>query len=234
MRDLLTGLGQGLAPAALPLLLVWGTIVGLDLVSLPQLLLSRPIVVGAVAGAIVGDVEAGLRVGLLLELFALDVLAVGAVRYPDYGPATVGAVALAAGAPWELVLGVAAGLALVVGAIGGWSHQWVRHANARALQDRVDALAVGDAATVRALQRGGIARDAGRSLLLTAAALLAALLLRGHASPDRTTALLLTLAAVGAGLAAGANGALRSAGRGARLGWLAVGVGAGTALALLR
>ena len=52
-----------------------------------------------------GDVEAGLRVGVLLELFALDVLPVGAVRYPDYGPATVAAVALAAGAPWQFALG---------------------------------------------------------------------------------------------------------------------------------
>jgi mannose/fructose/N-acetylgalactosamine-specific phosphotransferase system component IIC len=234
VRDLLTGLGQGLAPATLPLLLAWGTAVGLDLVSLPQFLLSRPIVVGAVAGAIAGDLEAGLRVGLVLEFFALDVLAVGAVRYPDYGPATVGAVAIAAGAPWELTLGIATGLALVVGAIGGWSLQWVRHSNARALRDRVDALARGDADAVRALQRAGIARDAGRSLLLTAGALAAALLLRAYAHPDRATALLLTLAAVGAALAAGANGALRSAGRGARLGWLAAGAGVGTALAFLR
>ena len=45
----------------------------------------------------------------LLELFALDVLPIGAVRYPDYGPATVAAAALAAGAPWELGLGLSVG-----------------------------------------------------------------------------------------------------------------------------
>jgi hypothetical protein len=76
----------------LPLLL-WGTLVGLDLVSVPQAMISRPVVAGTVAGALAGDVEAGLRVGILFELFALDVLPVGAVRYPDYGPATVSAAA---------------------------------------------------------------------------------------------------------------------------------------------
>ncbi|MBA3761296.1 MAG: PTS sugar transporter subunit IIC, partial [Gemmatimonadales bacterium] len=70
-------------------LLVWGTLVGLDLVSVPQAMISRPLVAGTVAGWLVGDVEAGLRIGVVFELFALDVLPVGAVRYPDYGPATV-------------------------------------------------------------------------------------------------------------------------------------------------
>jgi len=88
-----------LDPLAVVLLVGWGTLVALDLVSVPQAMLSRPLVAGTVAGWIVGDVEAGLRVGIVLELFALDVLPIGAVRYPDYGPATVVGVALAAGAP---------------------------------------------------------------------------------------------------------------------------------------
>src|SRR6266516_8090724 len=36
-------------------LLVWGTLVGLDLVSVPQMMIARPIVAGPVAGAILGD-----------------------------------------------------------------------------------------------------------------------------------------------------------------------------------
>ena len=74
--------------------------------SVPQGLLSRPLVAGTVAGWLAGDVEAGIRMGVLFECFALDVLPIGAVRYPDYGPATVVATALAAGAPWEFGLGV--------------------------------------------------------------------------------------------------------------------------------
>jgi len=110
-----------LAPHAIVLLLVWGTVVALDLVSVPQAMLSRPLVAGTVAGWLAGDVEAGLRVGVVLELFALDVLPIGAVRYPDYGPATVAAVALAAGAPWELGLGLSVGMALLLAVLGGWS-----------------------------------------------------------------------------------------------------------------
>ena len=75
------------------LLIVWGMVVALDLVSVPQGLLSRPLVAGTVAGWIAGDLEAGLRMGVLFECFALDVLPIGAVRYPDYGPATVVAAA---------------------------------------------------------------------------------------------------------------------------------------------
>jgi len=101
-----------LAPINLALLVLWGTLVALDLVSVPQAMLSRPLVAGTVAGWILGDVEAGLRVGVVLELFALDVLPIGAVRYPDYGPATVVGVALAAGAPWEFGLGVSVGVAV--------------------------------------------------------------------------------------------------------------------------
>ena len=53
-------------------LLIWGSLVALDLVSLPQAMFSRPLVAGTVAGWIAGDVEAGLRTGVLFELFALD------------------------------------------------------------------------------------------------------------------------------------------------------------------
>ena len=92
------------AIGALVLLGLWATVAGLDLVSIPQGLLSRPIVVGAASGFLLGDPAAGFRVGVLLELFDLDVLPVGASRYPDYAAATAGAVLASAGAPtgWSL------------------------------------------------------------------------------------------------------------------------------------
>src|SRR3954453_349510 len=111
----------GLAPHVVALLVLWGTIVAVDLVSVPQAMLSRPLVAGAIAGWIAGDFEAGLRVGVVLEVFPLDVLPIGAVRYPDYAPATVAATALAAGAPWEPGLGVREGVGLVMAVAGGWS-----------------------------------------------------------------------------------------------------------------
>jgi len=223
-----------LAPISVVLLLAWGALVALDLVSVPQAMFSRPLVAGTVAGWIVGDVEAGLRVGVVLELFALDVLPIGAVRYPDYGPATVVGVALAAGAPWELGLGLSVGLALILASLGGWSLQLVRRWNARAIQHHAAALAAGESGAIRRLQYAGLARDGARGVVLTGLGLLAAWALGRWLGLDRGTAVGLTLVAVGSGLAAAATGAVRSAGRGTRLKWLAAGAAAGALLAVLR
>lgn len=216
----------------LPLLL-WGTLVGLDLVSVPQAMISRPVVAGVVAGALAGDVEAGLRIGVLFELFALDVLPVGAVRYPDYGPATVSAVALGAGTPWELGLGVSAALGLVLAMLGGWSLQVVRRWNARAIQQRTAALAAGESRAIRWLQYGGVLRDALRGFTLTLAGLVLASTVTESVRLDRPTAVAFTLVAVGSGLAAAASSAFRGSGRGPRLKWLIAGLGIGIVLAVL-
>lgn len=216
------------------LLVLWGTLVALDLVSVPQAMISRPLVAGAVAGWLAGDVEAGVRVGAVLELFALDVLPIGAARYPDYGPATVAAAALAAGAPWELGLGVSVGTALVLAVLGGWTLQVARRWNAAAIQRHAAALAAGESGTIRQLQYGGLLRDAARGAVLTAGGLVLAWGLARWLTLDRRTAVGLTLIAIGAGVSAAAAGAVRSAGRGTRLKWLAVGAAAGTLLAVLR
>ncbi|MGE5230333.1 MAG: PTS sugar transporter subunit IIC [Deltaproteobacteria bacterium] len=215
-------------------LLAWGTLVGLDLVSVAQAMIARPFVAGGVAGVLLGDPGAGLRVGVLLELFALDVLPVGAARYPDYGPATVAATAVAAGSPWELSLGLAGTVGLLVSVLGGWSLQRLRRLNATAVQRHAAALAAGESAAIRRLQYGGIARDALRSGLLTAAGLAAAWVADRWLLLDRRTAVALTLVVVGAALAAALGGALRSAGRSRRRRWLAAGLVLGFALAVLR
>ena len=204
------------------LLVLWGTLVALDLVSVPQAMLSRPLVAGAVAGWIAGDVEAGLRVGVVLELFALDVLPIGAVRYPDYGPATVAATALAAGAPWELGLGRERRRGSASSrSLGGWSLQLVRRWNARAIQRRAAALAAGrerrdPAAAVRRPRCA--TRAAGRVLTALRAP-------GGAGRPcrwlplDRQTAVGLTLVAIGVGAVGrgGRRGAERGPGRAAQV-----------------
>ena len=214
-------------------LLLWGTLVGLDLVSVPQAMISRPLVAGTVAGWLAGDVEAGLRIGVVFELFALDVLPVGAVRYPDYGPATVAAVTLGAGAPWELSLGLSAALGLVLALLGGWSLQIVRRWNARAIQRRAAALAAGESSAIRRLQYGALLRDAARGFILTLLGIVLASTIKGMVRLDRQTAVALTLVAIGSALAAAVNGAFRSSGRGARLKWLLAGAGVGVLLAML-
>jgi mannose/fructose/N-acetylgalactosamine-specific phosphotransferase system component IIC len=216
----------------LPLLL-WGTLVALDLVSVPQAMISRPLVAGTVAGALAGDVEAGLRIGALFELFALDVLPVGAVRYPDFGPATVGAVALGVGTPWQLGLGVSVALGLVLAVLGGWSLQVVRRWNARAIQRRAAALAAGESSAIRWLQYEALARDALRGFIVTLTGLVLASTIAESVRLDRQSAVAFTLVAIGSGLAAAFSGAMRGSGRGTRLKWLLAGFGAGIVLAVL-
>jgi len=211
-------------------LLGWGTLVGIDLVSVPQGLLSRPLVSALGTGLILGDVPTALVVGLLLELFALDVLPVGASRYPDYGAATVGAVVFADGGNgWQQSLGVATLFGLLMASVGGWTLQWHREAGGRALRAQAAGLAAGDAATIARLHWRGVSGDVVRSLFLTLLSLLGAGLLLARVETDSPRLALVTAVAVGAGLSAALGGAIRSAGRGPRLRALAV----GTALGLL-
>ncbi len=211
-------------------LLGWGTLVGVDLVSVPQGLLSRPLFAALGTGLILGDLPTALAVGLVLELFALDVLPVGASRYPDYGAATVGAVVFADGAgAWQQSLGVATLFGLVMASVGGWTLQWHREAGGRALRNQAAGLAAGDPGTVARLHWRGISGDIVRSLFLTLLALLGAGLLLGQFDGPSARLALVTAVAVGAGLSAALGGAIRSAGRGLRLRALAI----GTALGLL-
>lgn len=222
-----------IAPLALVLLLAWGTITGMDLVSWPQLLLHRPIVAASIAGVIVGDPAAGLLVGVVLELFALDVLPIGAVRYPDYGPPAVAAAAGAAGLSGANIVALMIPAALLLAVLGGRTHTFIRQANSRTISAISGELAAGSTSAIRRVQRTGLARDLIRSAALTALSLGAALAAR-RVPIDPITARTLAAALGGAALAAAAGGALRSAGRGARLRWLAAGLGAGTLVAVLR
>ncbi|MEP6472562.1 MAG: PTS sugar transporter subunit IIC [Gemmatimonadota bacterium] len=221
---------------AVPLipLLAWATLVGVDLVTAPQGLLSRPLVAATGAGWLAGDIEAGIRVGMVLELFALDVLPVGASRYPDYGAAAIGAAVLAAGADRWAGLGAGAALGLALAALGGWSLQLLRHANTRALSGRTAALAAGDGSAIVRLQWMALLRDIARSITLGAIAIFVAVLARPVVSdPANGHWILVAAVAVGAAAAATAGGAVRSAGRGLRLKWLMVGAVAGTCWAVL-
>lgn len=224
---------SALPASALALLLLWGTIVGLDLVSVPQGLLSRPLVSASVAGWLLGDFEAGLRVGALLELFALDVLPVGASRYPEFGPAAVGAAVLAAGLPTMEGTGLGALLGLAVALPAGWTLDWLRHANARHLHRLSAALNAGSSSAVRQLQWAGIGRDVARSAGVTALALALAILVRTQVDATAPLPALQTPVLIGVGMAAALSGALRTAGRGRRLAWLGVGLATGMVAALV-
>ncbi len=214
------------------LLLLWGTIVGLDLVSVPQALLSRPLVAASVAGWLVGDLNTGLRVGAVLELFALDVLPVGASRYPEYGPAAVGAALTAASLPPRIGIGVGVLLGLAVAILAGWSLGWLRHANARHVHRLAAGVNSGSVRAIRTLQWAGLGRDLFRSATMTLVAMALAYGSFVLGSLVWRFPTLVTEALIGVGLAAALSGAMRTAGQGRRLAWMGVGVAVGLVVAL--
>ena len=225
-----------MSPELLLGLLVWGTFVGLDLVSVPQMMIARPLVAGPIAGAMLGDVWTGLSLGVLFELFQYEVMPVGAVRYPEYGPATVVAVSAAHAAAGTLGLGLGALVGLISGMAGGMSLHAVRRLNARAVRRATPALEAGDAHVLVRLHTAAIVRDAVRAALVTALGLGLALLARTYLAGTISVrgVLLLDVAAVGGALAAGTAGTLRLVGRGPDLRWFVAGVVSGAAVAWLR
>lgn len=222
-----------LEPLVFGALLIWGTIVGVDLVSFPQAMLNRPIVAGSVTGFLTGDLETGLRVGMLLECFALDVIPIGATRYPDYGPASVVGTAMASFAGWQDPTGLGVMVALLLAVAGGRAMEFVRRLNGRLARVVAPALASGDPVALARLQRTGLLADALRSLLITMAGLTLAWLvlpwLGGLGDAGRG----LRLVAVAGALVAALTGAVRRAGSGTPRLLLSIGIIAGGLLAWL-
>ncbi len=170
-------------PGTLMVLAGLGAVVGLDFVSFPQAMLSRPLVAATLAGAVCGNVTAGLLAGVLLECFALETMPFGASRYPEWGPASVaaGAVAAVPGADAELTARMLpfAVLAGLVGAmIGGQTLVWLRQFNLSVAARYRDELAAGDASAVTSVQWTGLVIDFGRAGAVTAVFVVALMPLR--------------------------------------------------------
>ena len=157
------------------ILALLGGVLGLDTVSFPQAMLSRPIVGATIAGAFMGDATAGLLAGATLELFAVDTLPFGASRYPEWGSAgVIGGTFFAKATQFEagrLTTSVLA--ALLVAWVGGWSMVQVRKLNARWARARHDSVASGARGTVIGLQVAGLVADLFRGIMLTAVGLVA-------------------------------------------------------------
>lgn len=190
------------------MLVAWGTLVGLDLVSMPQAMIARPLVAGAVAGALLGDLPTGLRLGVIFELFQYDILPMGAVRYPEYGPATVAAVGAAHAVAGALGIGLGVVVGLVTGLLGGISIHLMRRVNDWAVRRHSDALERGDVSVLVRLHVMSILRDAARAALVTAVGLVLAagvgdLLVGGL--PVRS-AMVVAVVVTGAAIAAGTTG----------------------------
>lgn len=190
-----------------------GGLVGMDAVSGPQIMISRPIVSGTVGGALFGDPAAGFLVGAVLEVFGFRHPPLGAARYADLGPA-----GLMAGAGYAVAGGGVAALTVVL--VAGWALGWLgsrtvvglRRINGRLVSP--DGLAAVPA-RLEVRQRLGLLMDFLRGALLTAAFLVPMLMLARITAvepgqPGRRLAVVSLIVAVGG--AAGAGGRNMTAG----------------------
>jgi mannose/fructose/N-acetylgalactosamine-specific phosphotransferase system component IIC len=169
---------------ALPFALL-GAVLGLDMVSFPQIMISRPLVSATVAGACAGRPLAGLLIGAVLELIALETLPFGAARYPEWGSAgAVGGIIMAMhplDTPAQLPLGVLAALATAF--VSSWSMVVLRKLNVRIVRAHREAIDIGTPSDITAVQFSGLATDFLRGGLVTYIALLVFVPISSLAAP---------------------------------------------------
>lgn len=148
---------------------ILGGLLGLDVVSFPQAMISRPLVAATLAGALVGDAWSGLFVGAALELIALETLPFGAAKYPEWGSAaTVGGALFASNSihpAGAMTMAVIASIA--TGWIGAWTMYQLRRLNAYGAHKHRGGLEAGARGTVIGLQLTGLSLDLLRGMLLT-------------------------------------------------------------------
>ena len=184
-----------------------GALLGLDVVTFPQAMISRPLVAATAAGAFVGFPLAGLTIGATLELLALGMLPFGASKYPEWGSASVvGGVLYASqtgDSPGALPASVLA--ALLTAMVSGWSMIRLRRLNAARSAHERAALDAGSSDAIVGLQLFGLTGDLIRGGLVTLVAMLVfkplvpAIVSVWHSNMMYSRALVIALAAAVAG-----------------------------------
>lgn len=146
-----------------------GAVLGLDVVSFPQAMISRPIVAATAAGAFIGQPERGLLIGVVLELIALDTLPFGASRYPEWGSAGVVGGALYAAQPTGMYGALPAAMlaALLTASISAWSMVVLRRAIAHRLTRSRDRIEDGSRDALMSLHLTGMTLDLVRGATVT-------------------------------------------------------------------
>ena len=191
---------------ALPLALL-GAMLGLDVVSFPQAMISRPIVAATVAGAFIGEPERGLLIGVVLELIALDTLPFGASRYPEWGSAGVVGGALYAAQPPGMYGALPAAMlaALLTASISGWSMVVLRRSIGDKLTKCRDRIEEGSREALMSLHLTGMSLDLLRGAAVTLAGMLIfsplvrAIVVIWETAPATSRAVVVVAAAIVAG-----------------------------------
>ncbi|MEN8144477.1 MAG: PTS sugar transporter subunit IIC [Gemmatimonadota bacterium] len=216
-------------------LVLLGALTGLDSVSWPQVMTSRPLVAATLAGWVMGSPSAGFLCGAALELMAMLYAPYGAARYPETGPASVvaGSAYAAAGASTVAPLATALLLGWALARVGGWSVQLQRRVNERLLLGPSDLASRPRRVEARHLL--AMAVDGVRGALLVGAFAVPAMLITGLSTlgvwaPAQTA---YALAAIVLTIAVASGAAARRAAHGVQ-GWPFFIGGAVLALVLLR
>lgn len=191
---------------ALPIALL-GALLGLDVVSFPQAMISRPVVAATLAGAFIGEPERGLLIGVVLELIALDTLPFGASRYPEWGSAGVVGGALYAAQPPGMYGALPAAIlaALLTASISGWSMVVLRRSIAGKLTRSRDRIEDGSRDALLSLHLTGMSLDILRGGLVTLVGMLVftplvrAIVAIWTTSPATSRAVVVVAAAIVAG-----------------------------------
>jgi len=158
---------------SLALLALLGGLLALDGTSVGQVMVSRPLVAGVLAGWVLGDPFMGLLIGGILEIYFISVFPVGGSEFPEGGPPAL--VAVATGVAAMETAGMAAGIALGVlvgfvwSRLGSGSVQVLRQLNGRLAPDPSQ----GEVSRNRIVwaHLAGVAADFARGALLSAAGL---------------------------------------------------------------
>jgi mannose/fructose/N-acetylgalactosamine-specific phosphotransferase system component IIC len=151
----------------IPIVLL-GAVCGLDFVSFPQIMISRPIVAATAAGALAGHPGDGLLVGAVLEMIALETLPFGASRYPEWGTASVvGGALFVEQAPQAGALPLAVFAALGSAMVSGSSMVALRRFNAQLAARLQSEIEVSPRPVVNRLQLAGLTADLLRAAALT-------------------------------------------------------------------
>jgi hypothetical protein len=153
----------------LPLLALLGGLLALDGTSVGQIMVSRPLVSGALTGWVVGDPAFGLLVGGILEVYFISMFPVGGAHFGEGGPSTL--VGVVAGSSIAGPGGVALGtlMGLVWSQLAARSIRSLRRLNGRLAPD--PSSPVVSARRVALGHLGAVAVDFGRGVALTLAGL---------------------------------------------------------------
>lgn len=216
------------------LLVLLGSLAYLDQWPAVQTMASRPIVVGALAGLVLGAPAEGALWGAVFEAVYLGVLPVGAARYPDAGLAglTGTTVAIVGQAGGVVPAGYAVAAATAAGVLGYGASRVHRRWNARTAARVRDRVTAGDPSALGRGVAAALARGAGIGAGTAAAALALGLTGLGVVAATPWSAPLPIEDVRNAAAAAAAATGLHLFGRlGARAAVCCGGVGAGALLA---